>query len=246
MRNSMVVESHANIGYSKVRVAFDSDQKLKTSSMLLASLSSSTMSSSNNNNSNHLASNHAAYGPPSVTMRAPHEHNNAFFNRYVSSTPEVDPPLPSNNRFSTTMHQAASNSTTMSSPASSVNQEHAHMAASQQPAVVGDISEPFWIQSTKEGSMWTDPDELFLTESKRFFTFTDKRIFWEMAHALIELPEISNACKGTIRNAADLVTLLKKPEWKIIWSNEAADILPREMAAELVKAAYVYVSADRN
>jgi hypothetical protein len=63
--------------------------------------------------------------------------------------------------------------------------------------VIGDITEPLWIQSTvKEGLPWYDPDELFLLESRRFLSSTDKKVFWEMASVLFELPEISLACKG--------------------------------------------------
>lgn len=226
----MVLESHnSNIGYSKVRVAFDGDQKqpIVKSSVMLTNLSSTT-----------YTNNH--YGPPSVTMRASsHDHN--YFSRYSSTDMDPPPLSSSNTRFPSHSGQAATNNA-MGSPAGSVNNE----IPTQNSSVVGDVSEPFWIQQMKEGSMWNDPDELFLTEAKRFFTITDKRIFWEMGHALIELPEISNACKGMICNANDLVTILKKPEWKVIWTNEAADILPREMAAALVQAAYVYNPTERN
>jgi hypothetical protein len=106
------------------------------------------------------------------------------------------------------------------------------------PTVIGDVAEPFWVQSTLENSMWCDPDELFLTSVKR--KVTDKRMFWEMARALIELPELSLAShESKIRCAADLTKLLQRPEYRILWIAEAAQFLPKDVATELIRSAYV-------
>jgi hypothetical protein len=76
-------------------------------------------------------------------------------------------------------------------------------------------------------------------ESKKFITVTDKRIFWEMAKALIEFSDISAACKCSVRNEADLTLMLKKPEFRVMWTSEGPEILPKDMAANLVRFAYV-------
>ena len=87
-------------------------------------------------------------------------------------------------------------------------------------------------------SCWSDPDDLSMTEIKKFISEGDKRVFWEMAKAIIDLPEISDFSNSGIKNAKDLALILKKPEYKILWTANAADILPRQAAAELVTAAY--------
>ena len=91
---------------------------------------------------------------------------------------------------------------------------------------------------TQNYSTWLDPDEASMTDTKKLISNSDKKIFWEMAKAIIELPEISEVCNSTIRNSKDIANLLKRPEFKILWTSDAADILPKTAAAELVTAAY--------
>lgn len=113
------------------------------------------------------------------------------------------------------------------------------------PAVIGDVAEPFWVQSPQENSVWCDPDELFLLHVKRKITLTDKRMFWEMARALIELPELSLASHDSrIRSATDLTRVLVRPEYKVLWISEAAQFLPKEVATELIRSAYVVPDAN--
>jgi hypothetical protein len=65
-------------------------------------------------------------------------------------------------------------------------------------------------------------------------------MFWEMARALIELPELSIASTGSkIRTPADLTAILKRPEYRVLWTADAAQYLPKEMAVELITSAYV-------
>jgi hypothetical protein len=92
--------------------------------------------------------------------------------------------------------------------------------------------------TTQGYSCWSNPDDLSMTEIKKFISEEDKRVFWEMAKAIIDLPEISDFSNSGIKNAKDLAFILKKPEYKILWTANAADILPRQAAAELVTAAY--------
>ena len=85
-----------------------------------------------------------------------------------------------------------------------------------------------------------EPDELFYNESKRLINSNDKRVFWEMVRAIIEMPELSARCKAAkIRDQKDLATIFKKPEFKILWTSDASNIIPKEAAAELITAAYV-------
>lgn len=110
--------------------------------------------------------------------------------------------------------------------------------------IVGEISEPFWIQSSKD-SPWMEPDEFFYNEAKRLINSNDKRIFWEMVRAIIEMPELSARCKSArIKDQKDLANMFKKPEYKILWTSDASNIVPKEAAAELITAAYVIAPAN--
>lgn len=61
-----------------------------------------------------------------------------------------------------------------------------HPSHSQTPLqVIGDITEPFWVQSCSEGAVWGDPDDLCMTEARRIISTADKRIFWEMARSIM-------------------------------------------------------------
>lgn len=115
----------------------------------------------------------------------------------------------------------------------------ASLSAVPSPAVIGDISEPFWVQNKKEGSVWSDPDDLFLIEAKKLISSTDKRVFWEMARSILELPELSIHCQSGIRNSTDLANVLKRPEHRVLWIAEAPDYMPKDVATELIKSAYV-------
>lgn len=88
-------------------------------------------------------------------------------------------------------------------------------------------------------AMWCDPDEAFITEIKKHITISDKIIFWEMAKAIMELPKLSEHCDSVIRNSKDLAAILKRTEFKFLWSPDAPDLLPKDAASELISAAYV-------
>lgn len=87
--------------------------------------------------------------------------------------------------------------------------------------------------------MWCDPDEAFIAEIKKLITVSDKIIFWEMAKAIMELPRLAEFCDSSIRNSKDLAALLKRTEFKFLWSADAPDLLPKDAASELISAAYV-------
>lgn len=104
---------------------------------------------------------------------------------------------------------------------------------------VGDIGEPFLVQMSKEGSTWSEPDEIFVQDSKKLITMSDKRIFWEMIRTLIELPQIASHCKTGIRNTRDLVSILKKTENRILFTVDGPECLPKDAALELLASAFV-------
>ena len=95
-------------------------------------------------------------------------------------------------------------------------------------------------------STWSDPDEQSTAEMKKHITATDKRIFWEMTKAIIELPEITEFCSMSIKTSKDLAILLRKTEYKVLWTSEGADIIPKQTAADLVRAAYVHDADSRS
>lgn len=129
-------------------------------------------------------------------------------------------------------------------------------------SIIGDVAEPFWVQQSTQavsispssgsttsgiggtavccGGTWCDPDEAFLSQARRDITPTDRRMFWEMARALMELPELSAASeRSRIRTASDLTAVLKRPEYRVLWQSDAPQHLPKEVAADLIRAAYV-------
>jgi hypothetical protein len=91
----------------------------------------------------------------------------------------------------------------------------------------------------QDHSMWYDPDELFLTDIKKYITALDIQLFWEMARAIMELPKLSEHCHAIITNSLSLATLLKKMEYRFLFSENSTHILPRDAAIDLVAAAYV-------
>ena len=93
---------------------------------------------------------------------------------------------------------------------------------------------------------WSDPDEQSTAEIKKHITATDKRIFWEMTKAIVELPEITEFCSMSIKTSKDLAILLRKTEYKVLWTSEGADIIPKQTAADLVRAAYVTDADSRS
>lgn len=243
----MAIECLTNIGYSKLRIAFDTEKHKvpisPRSAPPLPPVESTTPPATQPQAAYHGFTG-GAYTPP----RTAREH--VF---YQNTTPG---PGSSQSRARTstlTNSTAPSGLYTGASFAGSVPSvkppgvpppHHDHTSRSP-PHVVGDVAEPFWVQSLQEHSVWCDPDELFLTNAKRKITLTDKRMFWEMARALIELPELSLASHDSkIRTAADLTKVLLRPEYRILWIPEAAQFLPKEVATELIRSAYVVPDAN--
>ena len=92
---------------------------------------------------------------------------------------------------------------------------------------------------------WTDPDDIFLAESRKSISARDKSIFWEMCQAVMELPKLAEHCEAPIRNSKDLANVMKRQEFRVLWTAEAPDILPKDAATELISTAYVSSAMDK-
>lgn len=124
--------------------------------------------------------------------------------------------------------------------------------------ITANVSEPFWVQESKPGSAWQEPDEWFVSEAKGIVSHNDKRVFWEMIHVILERPNIgernvhvrriSNDCTPTtpqassdpsnfkIRNLPELNAIMAKPQYRFLWIPEAAQYLPKEAMAAMFTA----------
>ncbi len=228
------MESPPNIGYSKIRVLFDNDRAAKnmtgaSNMQAVMSMQSPAMTTSSQSSvTTHVDSLNLKMMDP-MELQSPH----------FAGKPSLTINTPQQHTHMQQHHQQHGGSAHLYNSAMPL------MVDNPPQQIVGDVSEPLWVQNTREGSIWCDPDDLFLQESKRFVTTTDKRFFWEMARALIDFPEISMACKTGIRNAQDLTSALKRPEFRVLWTSEAAEYLTKEMATELIRSAYCPVFHDK-
>jgi hypothetical protein len=103
--------------------------------------------------------------------------------------------------------------------------------------VVGDVVEPFWVRDG-EGS-WKEPDEIF--ESCKVVSVEDQQIFWEMAQSIIELDQLAASVPSTLRSIDDLVSILTRQEYRILWSDcdkNGPSCLPKDTAVLLLNHAY--------
>lgn len=278
------MECLTNIGYSKLRIAFDTDKikappvspgrSLLTESGAFASASASTVQS-HPHATPHVMNAGGPTSPAPFTPRTVKEY--PYYHTSTTTTPITtanSTTLHNRTQSSSTLTHSTTNNTTtnftLQSPvyhgaavargptastssrgvnvANGTNGTNGAYGASLQPpdsarsppVVIGDIAEPFWVQPMTENAVWCDPDELFLISVKRKITLTDKRMFWEMARALIDLPELSLASPNSrIRTVMDLTKVLQRPEYRILWIAEAAQFLPKTMATQLICAAYV-------
>jgi len=104
--------------------------------------------------------------------------------------------------------------------------------------LVADVAEPIWLKADKEGACWQEPDEVF-ANSKPVVSVTDRRLFWEMARAIVLLPQLALYCKGSVKNSSELCAFLVKKENKCLWYPEVSlDFLPKDDAIDLVRRAY--------
>eukprot|EP00981_Chlorochromonas_danica_P003501 scaffold659_cov192-Ochromonas_danica.AAC.14 len=212
----MVVDAGTSIAYSRVRIAFDSDHGFRTAPSLSNMISSPMMHQQQQR-----------FSRPS--MMTPLLSPRGSTNLTASQPDLIDLCDFVTGKLSAGTSRAASPNLSTGSISAMDTAQH----------IAGDISEPFWIQSTKEGSFWMDPDEFSLSEVKKIVTATDKRVFWEMAKSIIDLPELSLACKSGIRCPQDITTILKRPDYRVLWSVEGAEIITKEMSVELLRTAYL-------
>ena len=240
LSNRTILESPPNIGYSKVRVVFDNERVPNSRyyqppgtvpyNNSFSPIGNDSSSSSFRGGFHHDFSD--GNGGLNISGRGAYSMNN-MYNSKSSPTSTISTNA-EQLHLQTQIQQAQ-----QSGGSTQQSQQQQQQPVPPPQPIVGDVTEPIWIQNNKEGSSWYEPDELFLLESKRYLTNTDKRIFWEMAKALIELPEISIACKTGIKNATELCNALKRPEYKVLWTKDAPDLLPKEIAAELLKATFL-------
>lgn len=231
----MILEA-PNIGYSKVRVAFDAAERTPIKSLL--SHEGSFVSTPSHYPVAAKGSEATMSLSPSAVLGQQHQASQPHYQQHRNSSMLHHA---SEGTVRVTGTATAASTSNVISPRNSTDANTRGGSGSHLQQIVGDVTEPFWVQALKEGAIWTDPDDLFVqVEAKRLLTTTDKRVFWEMAKALIELPEISRACRrGSIRNEEELTLALKKPEYRVLWTIDGPDILPKTAASELIRAAYV-------
>lgn len=142
-----------------------------------------------------------------------------------------------------------------------VDTSHHILSSSQEQQaapLVGEVSVPFWVQSA-EDTQWCSPDDWCAVEINKAVSPSDKAILWEMISALIQYPSLALplshvGCRDdesfsgvdisadytiVIRNARDVASTFKRLEYRALWTTEAADLLPIEAAAEIIRAVYV-------
>lgn len=220
----VAIDTVSQVGYSRCRVAFDSDQQIfsvsgnvlsatSTSSPLegggkgFSSANSMVMESKSPQGRDQIVASQS--GVPKLTLR-PHT---------IASNGGVTPDVNAGNMSDQILRQTTAGG--------SVQQ------------IYGDIGEPFWIKPDTLGACWQDPDEFCTEALNKLIKHQDKRIFWEMSRVLVDLAEIRAHVKFGITCAADLTDVLKRPENRILWSSEGTDTLPREVLSDLINTAYV-------
>lgn len=248
----VALDAVSGIGYSKLRVAFDQEKPAKPSVSVPVpipvpvpvspSSKVSNLTSEQSASATSRLGGQASLMSPSFTPRAAKDfifHNSAL-------TPSALQLQMHPSRQATTPASAANPplvfgcSNIASPPRTFPKSATTEAPKSAPPVVIGDVAEPFWVQPIQENSNWSDPDELFLTNANRLITATDKKMFWEMARALIDLPELRIASHGSsVRCAEDLTRVLKRPEFRVMWTSDAPQYLPKEVATELILSAYV-------
>jgi hypothetical protein len=236
-----VIQSSASTGSSHVRVAFDATRPLIGSRRPPA-------------HSPHLLDKRPATGitlvsptgdrhsPPSAHQRWEHAMRDENYRRQSV----VESSLQPNGRMAvdTSPHVMSSSQEQQAAP------------------LVGEVSVPFWVQSA-DGAPWCSPDEWCAGEILREVTPGDKAILWEMVAALIQHPSLAlplpdeEGCgeeesvhaapadfTHIIRNAHDVAATFKRVEFRALWTREAADALPLDTAADLIRAVYVLGDSD--
>ena len=237
-----MVESAPTTGYSKIRVVFDTSEGRNASSYSSAVTTSSTpgnspsplarQSSPTRMRGNILTSNQGNNGKLNLSSSG---YNTTSSTNGLPAVAYGDIAEPF-------WIQLAQSNTTTSTSSSTQGQSISYTPVQLQynaPLTPRYGNDQDITKLTQNYSMWCDPDEAFITEIKKHITITDKIIFWEMAKAIMEMPKLSEHCDSIIRNSKDLAAVLKRTEFKFLWSPDAPDLLPKDAASELISAAYV-------
>lgn len=224
----LVVEASPSTGYSKVRVLFDSNE-----SRISSLYSNPVTTSSTTCNSPITLMRHSSPGRTKTNALLSNATTLNKPNGVTSAFTDISEP------FWIQLPQVVA---TPSNPITHLNQSQSllntpvsHVPIT--PRFGNEVDGSCGLGATY--SNWCDPDEAFIIEVKKNITMTDKIIFWEMAKAIMEMPKLSEQCDSIIRNSKDLASVLKRTEFRFLWSPDAPDLLPKDAASELVSAAYV-------
>jgi hypothetical protein len=233
----VVIEAAPSTGYGKLRVIYDNNDNIRGSFDLnepksvrhthnISDLSTNTLNQLGYPYSNY-DHNHDQCNSPTVPKLTPHKNPNVatfstipigsdigedFWIQLPQTSVSITPHIQSSAKNQTYQGPTKSGLPIPSTPHRGQGQDH---------------------------SMWYDPDELFLTDIKKYVTALDIQLFWEMARAIMELPKLSENCHAVITNSMSLAVLLKKMEYRFLFSENSTHILPRDAAIDLVAAAYV-------
>lgn len=255
------MESLTHLPYSKVRIVFDkidqttrrvpnvhvyesttnrNSHEIKAMSTLSSSnYASTSISNISNTKMLHSFSPQRQHRPSNANAAAAMDTatSKQKFGKNLKASAQTPLAITSNG-LSQQLHILDSDSTS-SQPISSQPDGVRSTPSTRSEPIMGDISEPFWVQPPSPGALWSDPDELFLDFARDKITVADKIMFWEMARAIMELPGLSNNINSGIRCTDDLTEVLKRPEHRLFWIPKAPEFLPKSVASELIATAYV-------
>jgi hypothetical protein len=247
----MVIEAAPSTGYGKLRVIYDNNDNIRGSLDLndpkshrhnMSDISNSTLNQLGYPYSNY-DHNHNASNPFLVSDNAlPHSPTVPKLTPQKVSNPNVATfsTIPVGSDIGEDFWIQLSQTNAPATPHIQTNTRNQTYQGNQGPSKssLPIPSTPLRGQG-QENSMWYDPDELFLSDIKKYVTALDIQLFWEMARAIMELPKLSEHCHAIITNSMSLAALLKKTEYRFLFSENSTNILPRDAAIDLVAAAYV-------
>lgn len=65
-----------------------------------------------------------------------------------------------------------------------------------------------------------------------------------MATAVMDMPILSSQCTSGLSCSSDLAVLMKRPEYRILWTAEAPELLPKDVACEIISTVCVSPSTS--
>lgn len=96
------------------------------------------------------------------------------------------------------------------------------------------------LNSSSLSPQWIDPDDFFIQNyGNQLINMADKRMFWEMVSVICEYKEIQTKCHSPLVQFNVLCDTIKRKEFKILWTKEGVDMIPKKLALEFIKASYL-------